>query len=123
MFSEYIIKSLAGKFDIIFDNDEQILTLSCMRIDGPIFYMKTRIETTTVISSFDAKISALSNLIRGLATKLLNLNGDIVRSISFNSIDKKVAITIADFYIIFIETTMAGNPKALAKSISALIQE
>lgn len=122
MFSDYIIQTLSTKLDKIF-NDEQILTLACLRIDGPIFYMKTRIEPTTVISSFDARISSLSILITSLASNILKLNGDpTVRTVSFASIDKRVAISIADFYIVFVETTTRANAKAIAKSINSLIQ-
>ena len=89
MFSETIIRTLSLELDKIFNTDEKILTLACLRIDGPIFYMKTRIEPTTVISSFDARISALSILITSLSSKILKLNGDqTVRTISFASIDK-----------------------------------
>ena len=123
MFSDYIVKTLSIELDKIFNQDEQILTLACLRIDGPIFYMKTRIEPTTVISSFDARISSLSILISSLASKILQLNGDqTVRFISFSSIDKKISISVADFFIVFVETTKNGNAKAIAKSVNSLIQ-
>ena len=123
MFSDYIVKTLSIELDKIFNQDEQILTLACLRIDGPIFYMKTRIEPTTVISSFDARISSLSILISSLASKILQLNGDqTVRSISFSSIDKKISISAADFFIVFVETTIKGNAKAIAKAVNSLIQ-
>ncbi len=123
MFSDYIVKTLSQELDKLFEQDEQILTLACLRIDGPIFYMKTRIEPTTVISSFDARVSALSILISSLASKILKLNGDqTVRSISFASIDKKISISVADFFIVFVETTKNGNAKAIAKSVNSLIQ-
>lgn len=123
MFSDYIIKTLAIELDKIFNHDEEILTLACLRIDGPIFYMKTKIEPTTVISSFDARISSLSILIMSLASKLLKLNGDqMVRTISFASIDKKIALSSSDFYIVFVETTVKGNAKAIAKAVNSLIQ-
>ena len=123
MFSDYIIKTLSIELDKIFNLDEQILTLACLRIDGPIFYMKTRIESDKVISSFDTRISALSILITSLTSKILNLNGDpTVRTISLASIDKKIAISVSDFFIVFIETTISGNAKAIAKSVNSLIQ-
>lgn len=123
MFSDYIIKTLSLELDKIFNSDEQIETLACLRIDGPIFYIKTRIEPKTVISSFDARISSLSILITSLASKILKLNGDpTVRTISFASIDKKIAISVSDFFIVFIQTSVRGNAKALAKSINSLIQ-
>jgi len=85
--------------------------------------MKTRIEPTTVISSFDARISSLSILISSLASKILQLNGDqTVRFISFSSIDKKISISAADFFIVFVETTIKGNAKAIAKAVNSLIQ-
>lgn len=123
LFSDYIIKSLAVELDKIFNHDEEILTLACLRIDGPIFYMKTIIEPDTVISSFDARISSISILITSLASKLLKLNGDqTVRTISFASIDKKISISSSDFYIVFVQTTTRGNAKAIAKAVNSLIQ-
>jgi hypothetical protein len=123
MFSEYIIQTLSIELDKIFENDEEILTLACLRIDGPIFYLKTRIEPTVVISSFDARISALSILITNLSSKILKLNGDqTLRTISFASIDKKIAITATDFFIVFVETTTRGNAKAISKAVNSLIQ-
>ena len=123
MFSDYIIKTLSIELDKIFNQDEQILTLACLRIDGPIFYMKTRIESDKVISSFDTRISALSILITSLTSKILKLNGDpTVRTISFASIDKKIAISVSDFFIVFVETTISGNAKAIGKSVNSLIQ-
>ena len=122
MFSDFIIQTLSKELDKIF-SDEQILTLACLRIDGPIFYMKTRIEPTTVISSFDARISALSILITSLASKILKEAGDpTVRTVSFASIDKRIAISVADFYIVFVQTTAHGNAKVIAKSINSLLQ-
>ena len=123
MFSDFIIKTLSQELDKIFDQDDQILTLACLRIDGPIFYMKTRIEPDTVISSFDARISALSILITSLSSKILKLSNDqTVRTISFASIDKKISISASDFFIVFVQTTKQGNAKALAKSVNSLIQ-
>lgn len=123
LFSDYIVKTLSIELDKIFNQDEQILTLACLRIDGPIFYMKTRIEPTTVISSFDARISSLSILISSLASKILQLNGDqTVRTVSFGSKDKKITISAADFFIVFVETTLKGNAKAIAKAVNSLIQ-
>ena len=123
MFSDYIIKTLSIELDKIFNLDEQILTLACLRIDGPIFYMKTRIESDKVISSFDTRISALSILITSLTSKILNLNGDpTVRTISLASIDKKIAISVSDFFIVFVETTNSGNAKTIATSVNSLIQ-
>ena len=123
MFSDYIIKTLSLELDKIFNQDEQILTLACLRIDGPIFYMKTRIEPEVAISSFDARVSALTILISNLASKILRLSNDqTVRTISFASIDKKISISASDFYIVFVQTTMQGNAKSLAKSVNSLIQ-
>lgn len=123
MFSDYIIKILSLELDKIFNQDEQIQTLACLRIDGPIFYIKTRIEPETVVSSFDARISSLSILITSLASKILKLNGDsTVRTIYFASIDKKIAISTSDFFIVFIQTSPKGNAKALAKAVNSLIQ-
>lgn len=125
MFSDYIIKTLSIELDKIFNQDEEIQTLACLRIDGPIFYMKTRIEpdTKTVISSFDTRISSLSMLITSLASNILKLNGDpTVRTISFASIDKKIAISSSDFFIVFVQTTKQSNAKAIAKAVNTLIQ-
>jgi len=123
LFSDFIVKTLSVELDKLFNHDDEILTLACLRIDGPIFYMKTKIEPTTVISSFDARVSSLSMLIMNLASKLLKLNGDqTVRTVSFSSIDKKIAISSSDFYIVFVQTTIRGNAKAIAKAVNSVIQ-
>ena len=122
MLTETVDDSLKSSLDNIFDNDETIITLACIRIDGPIFYIKNRINFKNQFMH-EAKLSALALLIKNLSSHLLNLNGDAdTRFISFNNLDKKITLGILDFFIVFVQTDASGNAKGIAKHIAAMTQ-
>ena len=70
-----------------------------------------------------AKLSALTLLIKNLASHLLTLNGDSdTRFISFRNLEKQVTLSILDFFIVFVQTTSSGNAKGIAKTIAGMMQ-
>ena len=71
MLSEEVVKDLSDALDSIFE-DDSIITLACIRIDGPIFYLKHRDEKFGKnVEMNKAKLSSLTLLIKNLSLNVL----------------------------------------------------
>lgn len=121
MFSENIVAPISEELDKIFDNDKNILTLACIRIDGPVFYIRNRNTLKGRSSSYEARLSSTILLIKNLGAYLMQMNGDSnTRFISFSNLEKKICVCILDFFLIYVDTNSKGNAKGIAKSIASL---
>ena len=123
MLTQDIIKSFSQILTNMFEADSSIKTIACIQIDGPIFYLRDReVGFKKNINSMNqARLSALSLLIKNLSSHLLTLNGDTeAKYISFRNLEKQICLSVLDFFMVFVETISSGNAKGIAKKISGM---
>jgi hypothetical protein len=118
-----LLPGLTKQLDFLYNYDNTITSLTCVRIDGSPLYVKARHAPSNPVT-YEIRLAAVTQALLTAGTELIQLAGDSrLKIISLRSKNSHLAIRFTSFFIIMVETTLQGNAKGIANQINVSWQE